>query len=81
MKAKTIGFIREILIAERDKARKEYIDIRTHLRNKYNNTDLIDRFIYFNKDEDEDEENLLYIAREKCSEAEHALEDFENHQW
>jgi hypothetical protein len=81
MKAQTISFIREMLITEHDKAIKEYTDIRAHLRNKYNNTDLIDRFIYFNKDEDEDEENLLYIAREKCSEAEHALEDFEQHQW
>lgn len=74
MKAKSIVTIREILIAEREKASKKKYDVRKHLMDKYD-TDWIDSVA------NEDELDLIYMTREKYNEIRDALEDFDAHQW
>ena len=74
MTARTIVTIREILIEEREKARKEKNDIRKHLMDKYE-TDWVDSVA--NKEELE----LLDMVQEKYFDINDALEDFDAHQW
>lgn len=74
MTARTIVTIREILIAEREKARKEKDDLKKHLMYKYE-TDWISSAA--NKEELE----LLDMVQEKYFDINDALEDFDAHQW
>ena len=74
MKAKSIMTIRQMLIEEKERVRKEKDDIRNHLMNKYE-TDWIDSVA--NKDEIE----ILNMVQKKYFNISDALEDFEVQQW